>query len=161
MLNSTLRQIIFSILFITGLCLVLSEGQVGQYGEYFFITGKYVFPFFLLIGLAVESRWWPKEKKKYILESLRDASICAVTAMAFLPTINRVLPPSTDYLVDGKITDIKPEKAGCIEIRLRQKNGEMLNLTLPRHQFPTLTTNDDFTLKVKRGGLGLLYDPWE
>jgi hypothetical protein len=161
MLNSGIRQVIFLIILFVGLCFGLSEGQIGQYREYFMITGKYVFPFFLLVRLSINRQWWPNEKKKYVIESLRDAGICAVTVMTFLPTINRVLPPSTDYLVEGKVIDIKPEKAGCIEINLKQKNGKLLNLTIPRSQYPTLAANDFFTLKVKRGGLGLLYGPKE
>jgi len=159
-LNSTPRQIIFLIVFVTGLGFMLTEGELGEYNKIIPITGFFVLLPFLMMSLILNRQMWSTSKKNYIKESLRDACLCSIVVALFIPTINRILPPSTDYKIDGSVIEVKPGKGGRTwGLEINQKTGETINISVPRSLFPTVATGDHVELQVKRGGLGILYGP--
>lgn len=158
-LDSTPRSIIFLMIFLTGLGFMITEGEIGDFNKILPITAFFVFPPILLISLYFNRKAWPT-KTIYIKESLRDACLGSVVIALFIPTMNRVIPPSTDYKIDGKVVEVRPGKgARTWGLIINQKDGELIHLAVPRSQFPTVGVGDSFQLSVKRGGLGILYGP--
>lgn len=144
----------------TGLGFMLTEGETGDFSKILPITAFFVFPPFLLMSLVLNRKMWPTNKKNYIKESLRDACLCSLVVALFIPTLNRVMPPSTDYNVDGKVVEVKPGKGGRTwGLEINQNNGDVVNISVPRSQFPTVAVGDHVQLPLKRGGLGILYGP--
>lgn len=159
-LNPMPRQIVFLMIFMTGLGFLMTEGETGDFSKILPITSFFVFPPLLLSSLVLNRQMWPTSKKNYIKESLRDACLCSLVVALFIPTINRIIPPSTDYNIDGKVAEVTPCKDGRNwRLEINQKNGEVVNITVPRPQFPSVAVGDHVQLPVKRGGLGNLYGP--
>lgn len=161
MIDTPIRQIIFLMIFCVGLGLMITEGPSGQFTGIMLITAKFIFPVFLGLVFTVNRRMWLNEKKKFVIESLRSAAICSLTVLLFLPTVNRILPPSTDVRVTGKILSIKPGRGNGPnrgrEMEILQEAGQVINLTVPHSLYMSATTEGIIRLKCKRGGLGLLY----
>ena len=92
---------------------------------------------------------------------LRSAAICTVTAVLFLPTINRLLPPSEEVIIEGKVLSIKPGRGSGPnrgrEAEILQNDGRIINLTVPHSLYTEATSDGYIRLICKRGGLGLLY----
>lgn len=159
-LETAPRQIIFLMIFLTGLGFMLTEAEIGEYSKIIPIAGMYVLPPFTLLSLILNRQLWPTSKKSYLIETLRDACICSLVVALFIPTINRLLPPSTDYKIDGQLIDVKPGKGGRTwGLIINDKTGKKIDISVPRSQFPNPSVGEHFELAVKRGGLGILYGP--
>ena len=161
MFDTPIRGISFLIVFCIGLGLMLSEGEFGEMTRLYLITGEFILPVLMGTWLFVNRRLWPVEKKKYIIESFRSAFVCSLTAMMFIPTLNRIMPPSTEVHIAGEVISIKPGRGTRPdrgrETKIRVKNGEIITLSIPNTLFLAATTDGFIKLKCKRGGLRLLY----
>lgn len=160
MIDSNLKIIGFIMIFFIGLGCMVADTGIYQPKELIVIYVLYLLPFFSIIMLTANRKKWAINKKIFITESLSVAMLFSLLVSLFVPTLNRILPPSVDYLIDGKVLEIHPGKGATHwYIKINQKNGQIVDLSVPRPKFPEITVNDNFTLKVKRGGLGLLYGP--
>ena len=159
-LETAPRQIIFLMIFSIGLGFMLTEAEIGEYSKVFPITGIYVLAPVTLLSLFLNRQIWHTNKKSYFIETMKDAITCSLVVALFIPTINRLLPPSTDYKIDGQLVDIKPGKgARTWGLIIKDKMGETIEISVPRSQFPNPSVGEHFELAVKRGGLGILYAP--
>jgi hypothetical protein len=162
MFDTTTRGIVFMFIFCIGLILMIFEGEFGETTRLYMICGIYILPTLLVVWFIVNRQMWPKEKKKYLDESFRSAFICSITVIMFIPTLNRIIPPTVDVHIVGEVLSIKPgigtRPDRGRETKIREKNGNIITLVIPNTLYQAAITDGLIRLKCKRGGFGLLYN---